>query len=69
MINHHYASGTRADKIADKVISSLKQDGWSIEYQNYSEQNGVFLPSKILLRSEKVYLKLLVEKWDNLSQP
>lgn len=44
-------------------LSTLKQDGWNIEYQNYSEQNGHFLPSKILLKSEKVNLKLLVEKW------
>jgi outer membrane lipoprotein LolB len=44
-------------------IISLKQDDWDIEYQNYSDQNGHFLPSKILLKSEKVNLKLLVEKW------
>ncbi len=50
-------------------LNTLKQDGWNIEYQNYSEQNGHFLPSKILLRSEKVNLKLLVEKWDSLNQP
>ena len=47
-------------------LSRLKQDGWDIEYQNYSEQNGHFLPTKILLKSEKVNLKLLVEKWDVL---
>ncbi len=50
-------------------LNTLKQDGWNIEYQNYSEQNGHFLPSKILLRNEKVNLKLLVEKWDSLNQP
>ncbi len=44
-------------------LRTLKQDGWDIEYQNYSEQNGHFLPGKILLKSEKVNLKLLVEKW------
>lgn len=48
-------------------LSTLKQDGWNIEYQNYSEQNGHFLPSKILLRSEKINLKLLVEKWDGFN--
>lgn len=47
-------------------LSTLKQDGWDIEYQNYSEQNGHFLPSKILLKSQKVNLKLLVEKWVNV---
>jgi outer membrane lipoprotein LolB len=48
-------------------LSTLKQDGWNIEYQNYSEQNGHFLPGKILLRNEKIYLKLLVEKWDGFN--
>ena len=45
-------------------LSTLKQDGWEIEYQNYVENNGIFLPSKILLKSQKVNLKLLVEQWD-----
>ncbi|MEO6117756.1 MAG: lipoprotein insertase outer membrane protein LolB [Methylotenera sp.] len=49
-------------------LSTLKQDGWDIEYQNYAENNGIFLPNKILLKSEKVNLKLLVENWDINSQ-
>jgi outer membrane lipoprotein LolB len=44
-------------------LCTLKQDGWNIEYQSYSEQNGHFLPSKIVLKSDKVNLKLLVENW------
>ncbi|MCF8185305.1 MAG: lipoprotein insertase outer membrane protein LolB [Sulfuritalea sp.] len=44
-------------------LATLKQDGWEIEYQNYSEQSGYALPSKILLKNEKVSLKLLVEQW------
>jgi outer membrane lipoprotein LolB len=45
-------------------LTSLKQDDWDIEYQNYSDQNGHFLPTKILLKSKKVNLKLLVEQWN-----
>jgi outer membrane lipoprotein LolB len=48
-------------------LSTLKQDGWDIKYENYANQNGHFLPSKILLRNEKVYLKLLVENWTNIT--
>ena len=48
-------------------LSTLKQNGWDIEYQNYSEQNKHFLPSKIFLRSEKVNLKLLVENWTTIN--
>jgi outer membrane lipoprotein LolB len=48
-------------------LSTLKQDGWDIQYQNYAEQNGHFLPSKIVLRNDMVNLKLLVENWTNIS--
>ena len=44
-------------------LTSLKQDGWDISYENYSENNGVSLPNKIILKSEKVNLKLIIEKW------
>jgi outer membrane lipoprotein LolB len=49
-------------------LTTLKQDGWDISYESYietndAENNGVFLPSKILLKSEKVNLKLLIDKW------
>ncbi len=44
-------------------LLTLKQDGWDISYENYLETNGVFLPSKTVLKSEKVNLKLLIEKW------
>jgi outer membrane lipoprotein LolB len=47
-------------------LITLKQDGWDIEYQNYAENNGYFLPSKIILKSEKANLKLLIENWLSL---
>lgn len=58
-------SGTIQASTWDELghLSTLKQDDWDIEYQNYSEQNGHFLPNKILLKSEKLNLKLLVEEW------
>ena len=44
-------------------LLTLKQDGWDIGYENYTEINGLTLPNKIVLKSDKVNLKLLVEKW------
>lgn len=41
----------------------LKQDGWDIQYENYEEVKEVFLPKKIVLKSEQLNLKLLVEQW------
>jgi len=48
-------------------LLTLKQEGWDISYENYVENNGVFLPNRIVLKSEKVNLKLLVEKWIDIS--
>ena len=44
-------------------LLTLKQDGWDISYENYADIDGISLPKKILLKSEKVNLKLLVERW------
>ena len=53
-------------------LTTLKQDGWDISYENYikidiktndAENNDTFLPSKILLKSDKVNLKLRVDQW------
>lgn len=44
-------------------LLTLKQDGWDISYENYANSNGVDLPNKIVLKSEKVNLKLLIENW------
>jgi outer membrane lipoprotein LolB len=49
-------------------LLTLKQDGWDISYENYTSNEGVFLPSKIVLKSERVNLKLLVEKWMDVSK-
>jgi outer membrane lipoprotein LolB len=44
-------------------LTTLQQDGWDISYENYAEHNGVFLPNKVLLKSDKVNLKLIVDQW------
>jgi outer membrane lipoprotein LolB len=49
-------------------LLTLKQDGWDISYENYANNNGVDLPNKIVLKSEQVNLKLLVEKWVSVTK-
>lgn len=49
-------------------LLTLKQDGWDISYENYADNEGIFLPNKIVLKSERVNLKLLVEKWIYVSK-
>ncbi len=46
------------------LITSLQQDDWLISYDHYSEQNGHLLPSKMVLRSKKLTLKILIDNWD-----
>ena len=46
------------------LITSLQQDDWLISYDHYSEQNGHLLPSKMVLRSKKLTLKILIDDWD-----
>jgi outer membrane lipoprotein LolB len=45
-------------------LQSFKQDGWAVKYKSYKQTNGYDLPSKLTLRKEGLYLKLLVETWD-----
>ncbi len=49
-------------------LLTLKQDGWDIEYENYADRYGVFLPNKVVLKSEQLNLKLLIENWLSISQ-
>jgi outer membrane lipoprotein LolB len=48
-------------------LSRLNQDGWQIEFPSYLTQDDTDLPGKILLRSPKLDLKLLVEQWGTLT--
>jgi outer membrane lipoprotein LolB len=48
---------------AQGQLTLLKQDGWTIEFDNYLQQGNHTLPSKIYLKSTQLNLKLLVERW------
>lgn len=44
-------------------FSKLTQNGWEVEYITYQDVEGYSLPSKLNLRNAKLYLKLIVERW------
>ena len=48
-------------------LLTLKQDGWDISYENYADNNGVALPNKVVLKSEPLNLKLIVENWSEIA--
>ncbi len=47
-------------------INRLKQNGWDIQYQDYEFNEGYFLPKKIVLRTDELIIKLIVEKWSDI---
>lgn len=50
-------------------ISHLRQNGWDIEYPSYQDISGLQLPGKMLLKSPKLDLKLVVENWQTNAEP
>ncbi len=50
-------------------LTKLTQDGWEIEYLSYTESNGYTLPSKLNLRNPKLFLKLVIDRWQLSPKP
>ena len=44
-------------------LVALQQDGWDIEYGQYSAVDGRQLPTRVSLKSPQVNLKLVIEQW------
>jgi outer membrane lipoprotein LolB len=49
-------------------LTGMRQDGWQIEYPAYITVNGMDMPGKILLKSPKLDLKLVVESWEGVTR-
>jgi len=49
-------------------LTGMRQDGWQIEYPTYLTVDGMDMPGKILLKSPKLDLKLVVERWNSLTR-
>jgi outer membrane lipoprotein LolB len=47
-------------------LTSLKQEGWLIEYQSYTNAAPYTLPNRLTLRRDQVYLKLIIDDWSDL---
>ncbi|WP_455921841.1 lipoprotein insertase outer membrane protein LolB [Pseudomonas putida] len=47
----------------DSRLASLEQDGWSVEYLSYTEQNGYALPDRIKLHGRDLDVTLVVKSW------
>jgi len=54
-----------ADEVldAEQRLATLKQDGWQIDYANYSAVRGHWLPSRMTLKRDDVRVRLVVDGW------
>ncbi len=48
---------------AQDRAQTLRQDGWSIEYQGYLPVNGDLLPAHLVLSRDDVRVRIVVEHW------
>ncbi len=48
-------------------VNALQQNGWTIEYNNYATNGDYTLPNKITLKNDQMTIKLVVDKWHELS--
>jgi len=44
-------------------IIELQQQGWHIFYQQYTEVDGIDLPSKLTLQSDNLKVKFIISRW------
>lgn len=47
----------------DSRLASLKQDGWSVEYLSYTEQNGYWLPERLKVHGQNIDVTVVVKDW------
>ncbi|MCY1417162.1 Outer-membrane lipoprotein LolB [compost metagenome] len=47
----------------DSRLANLEQDGWTVEYLNYTEQKGYWLPERLKLHGRDLDVTLVVKDW------
>jgi outer membrane lipoprotein LolB len=47
----------------DGKLTHLSEQGWDIEYPLYMAADGFMLPGKVVLKSKRLDLKLVIEQW------
>jgi outer membrane lipoprotein LolB len=48
------------------LLRELKQEGWSLAYEQFVSVHGVVLPQKLSARGDEMKLKLVVDDWEIL---
>ncbi len=56
-------SKSRLTLNADSRLARLEQDGWRVEYADYQQQNGYWLPQRLKLFGEDLDITLVIKAW------
>jgi outer membrane lipoprotein LolB len=56
-------SRSRITLDAESHLAQLEQDGWKVDYQRYTEQNGYALPERIKLYGQNLEVTLVIKDW------
>ena len=56
-------SRSRVELDGNGRLAHLQQDGWDVQYLNYSDENGFALPSRIKLAGRDLQITLVVKDW------
>ncbi len=51
------------ERDANGQVSTLQQDGWNIHYTSYATPAPDSLPTRMILRNERVEIRLLIDEW------
>ncbi|MOA27497.1 Outer-membrane lipoprotein LolB precursor [compost metagenome] len=56
-------SKSRLTLDGDSRLASLEQDGWQVEYTEYTQLNGYWLPERIKLHGTDLDVTLVIKTW------
>ena len=56
-------SRSRVELDGNGRLAHLQQDGWDVQYLDYSDKNGFALPSRIKLAGRDLQITLVVKDW------
>ena len=56
-------SKSRLTLNTDSRLARLEQDGWRVEYADYQQQNGYWLPQRLKLFGENLDITLVIKDW------
>ena len=45
------------------LLQTLQQDGWEIEFRDYTERNGLLLPGRIFANNHQAKVRLSIGEW------